>query len=203
MPSEASNFDQRLEELFHKALDLEPEARSGFLDLQCEGDKRLRASVERLLAASRDAESESFWRGSALQAEANEWSKQTDNAVPERYRLVERIGAGGMGAVYKAVRADDVYSKIVAIKIVPLSDPHLMERFRQERQILAALEHPNIARLLDGGSTADGRPFLAMEFVDGPPIDRFVKDRRLGVRETVSLFRKVCGAVSYAHRNLV
>jgi non-specific serine/threonine protein kinase/serine/threonine-protein kinase len=108
-----------------------------------------------------------------------------------------------MGAVYKAVRADDVYSKIVAIKIVPLSDPHLMDRFRQERQILAALEHPNIARLLDGGSTADGRPFLAMEFVDGPPIDRFVKDRRLGVRETVSLFRKVCGAVSYAHRNLV
>jgi eukaryotic-like serine/threonine-protein kinase len=110
--------------------------------------------------------------------------------------------------VYKAVRADDEFSKLVAIKIVQhyagqAECDAMVRRFRQERQILAGLEHPNIARLLDGGSTENGQPFLVMDYVDGLPIDRYVAGRRPPLRETLELFRTVCSAVSHAHQNLV
>jgi len=121
------------------------------------------------------------------------------------YQISREIGRGGMGAVYLATRADDEFQKSVAIKIVaaPLADDVLVRRFRRERQILAALEHPHIARLLDGGTTDDGLPYLVMEYVEGQRIDDYVRDRALPVDGIIALFRQVCGAVQFAHRNLV
>jgi eukaryotic-like serine/threonine-protein kinase len=121
------------------------------------------------------------------------------------YELLELLGRGGMGAVYLARRADDVYQKVVAIKILQrgLESSEGLARFRSERQILAGLEHPNIARLFDGGNTEDGRPFLVMERIEGIAIDRFADLKRLTVDERLDLFCKVAGAVQFAHQSLV
>jgi non-specific serine/threonine protein kinase/serine/threonine-protein kinase len=120
------------------------------------------------------------------------------------YRIIRELGRGGMGSVYLAERADGEFDKQVAIKFIggPLSDP-LLRRFREERRILAALDHPNISRLLDGGTTDDGRPYVVMEFVQGVPIDSFCEQRRLDVRARIALFQQVCAAVQYAHQRLV
>lgn len=203
MQSDPPNSGDIIESLFQEALDTPPKHRAAFLNYRCGDDIRLRARVERLLRASSTADDERFWQGSALQAEANGVAEELDSSVPDRYRLLERIGAGGMGAVYKALRADDEYTKVVAVKIVQANDPRMVERFRKERQILARLEHPGIARLLDGGSTRDGRPFLAMEYVEGVPVDRYLAIKKLALSEKLVLFRKICAAVSYAHSNLV
>jgi serine/threonine protein kinase/tetratricopeptide (TPR) repeat protein len=127
---------------------------------------------------------------------------------PERrigaYRILRELGHGGMGTVYLAARADDQYQKRVAIKTIRgLDSEEVLRHFRRERQILAALDHPNIARLFDGGSTDDGLPYFVMEFVEGQPIDDFCDERRLSVHERLRLFRGVCAAVQYAHSNLV
>ncbi|MEJ0039027.1 MAG: serine/threonine-protein kinase [Gammaproteobacteria bacterium] len=121
------------------------------------------------------------------------------------YRVAEMIGAGGMGDVYKAVRDDDQYRAEVAIKVMraDVRNPLAEQRFRTERQILAALDHRNIARLLDGGTTASGLPYVVMELVAGEPIDRYCEARKLGVPERVRLFLQVCAAVAYAHQRLV
>ena len=121
------------------------------------------------------------------------------------YRLVEIIGTGGMGDVYKAVRDDDQYRAEVAIKLMraDMRNPLSEQRFRNERQILAALDHRNIARLLDGGTTPQGLPYVVMELVAGEPIDRYCDARSLGARERVQLFLQVCAAVSFAHQHLV
>jgi serine/threonine protein kinase/tetratricopeptide (TPR) repeat protein len=129
-------------------------------------------------------------------------------AQPERrigpYRVLRELGHGGMGTVYLAARADDQYQKRVAIKVVRgLDSAEVIRHFRRERQILAGLDHPNIARLLDGGTTDDGLPYFVMEHVEGEPIDRFCDERRLTVHERLGLFRGVCEAVQHAHRNLV
>jgi tetratricopeptide (TPR) repeat protein len=204
MPSDQTDdFWQRVEQLFQEAWDLETPARAAFLAEACGGDQRLRDAVENLLHASTEAEANPLWNETALRNEARFLATAEDTTALERYRLIERIGAGGMGVVYKAVRADDEFSKLVAVKIVQDSDPATVGRLRQERQILAGLEHPHIARLLDGGTTADGRPFLVMEFIAGLPIDRYVAERQPPVRELLELFRKICAAVSYAHRNLI
>ena len=118
------------------------------------------------------------------------------------FRLLDVIGRGGMGAVYLAERADGEVSQRVAVKLLPPGAGDVQrERFLQERQILATLAHPNIARLLDAGHLEHGQPFLAMEYVDGKPIDMFTA--RLGVRQKITLFLKVCAAVAYLHRNLI
>jgi len=182
---------------------MEAATRPAFLAKACHGDQRLRHAVEDLLRASTQAEANPLWNETAIRNEARFQAANDDATTLDRYRLIERIGAGGMGVVYKAVRADDEFSKLVAVKIVQDSDPVTAARLRQERQILAGLEHPNIARLLDGGTTADGRPFLVMEYVDGVPIDRYVAERQPPLRELIELFRKICSAVSYAHRNLI
>jgi serine/threonine protein kinase len=117
------------------------------------------------------------------------------------YRLVEEIGRGGMGAVCRAERADGQFEKQVAVKLLAgdLVTPRSIERFRKERQILAGLEHPYIARLLDGGLSEDGVPYIVMEYVGGIPVDRYRREQALGVRETVQLYVKICDAVEYAH----
>ncbi len=128
--------------------------------------------------------------------------------LPERfgpYRVLAHLGSGGMGSVYLAERDDDQFRKQVALKVIRAGSvlPEMLRRFRSERQILAVLEHPGIARLLDGGVTAEGVPYFALEFVEGVPIDRWCDDRQLGIRDRLALFLKVCDAVAYAHRNLV
>jgi eukaryotic-like serine/threonine-protein kinase len=119
--------------------------------------------------------------------------------------VVSEIGRGGMGAVYRAVRADDQYQKEVALKLVlaETGSEETLERFRKERQILARLDHSNVARLLDGGATEEGRPYFVMELVQGERIDRYCDRKNLGVRERLEIFRSVCSAVQYAHRNLI
>jgi len=129
-------------------------------------------------------------------------------AVPHRvgsYRLLREIGAGGMGTVHLAERDDETFQKRVAIKLVRpgLDHEELVRRFLTERQILADLDHPGIARLLDGGTTPEGRPYLVMEHVEGVPIDVHCRERHLDVRARIALFRRVCAAVGYAHQHLV
>ncbi|REJ75160.1 MAG: hypothetical protein DWQ30_19335 [Acidobacteria bacterium] len=139
-------------------------------------------------------------------ADANELTARTENPrLIDRYRLLSVLGRGGMGVVYRAERADDQFQKEVALKLLPmgLETPEGRRRLLIERQILARLEHPGIARLLDGGVTEEGTPYLVMELIDGRPIDAACVEDRLSTRERVELFLEVCAAVDYAHRNLV
>src|SRR6185437_1150814 len=121
------------------------------------------------------------------------------------YRILAEIGGGGMGQVYRAVRADDEYRQEVAIKVVRagVDAEFVAQRLRTERQILASLAHPNIARLLDGGTTDEGVPYIVMELIDGDPITRYCSGRRLDVRARLELFLDVCSAVQYAHQRMV
>jgi serine/threonine protein kinase len=121
------------------------------------------------------------------------------------YRLLERVGSGGMGSVYRAERDDEEFRKQVAIKVVSrgMNMEFILRRFRQERQILAGLSHPNITMLLDGGATPDGLPYFVMEFVEGKPILAYCEDKDLSIREPLVLFRTVCAAVQHAHKNHV
>ena len=197
-----------VEDLFHRALELPGRERKAFLVAQCRGDERLRSAVECLLTSDEAAEEQTFWQGSALQAEGKHDSPTGTLRVGQLlgdYRVVEVIGEGGMGTVYRAVRADAEYEQAVAIKVVRggFDSAALAERFRQERQILAHLNYRHIARLLDGGTTRDGLPYLVMEFVKGQPISRYCEDHKLGITQRVRLFRQACSAVEFAHQRLV
>lgn len=192
-----------LERLFHEIADLDPEARRRWLEEHCP-DPALRAEVEAL--AEHDAHAEEFLSRPVLKLAAE---LQPPAAAPREtvgaWRLVRPIGRGGMGTVYEAERLDGEVLQRAAIKFVPLAvrSQAVLESFRQERQILADLNHPNICRLIDAGTTADGSPYLVMELIEGVPIDAWCRERRLGVRQIVELFLKVCAAVSHAHRHLV
>lgn len=137
---------------------------------------------------------------------SSEWSlEDLSGTACGPYRLTRRIAAGGMGTVYEGQRSDGQFTQRVAIKLVKrgMDSDEILRRFWAERQVLAALNHPNIGRLLDGGATADGRPYLVMEYVEGLPIDEYCDRNRLGVVQRLRLFRTVCEAVNYAHQNLV
>ena len=200
----SSDHWQRLEELFHTALELEPAQRAEFLDRSCDGDAALRREVEALLNSSE--KSWGFFQ-KPLQATAEQVSATAETSQQlGPYRIVRLIGEGGMGKVYLATRADKLYEQQVAIKLVQthvgrMGD--LLMRFSSERQILANLAHPNIARLLDAGISPDGAPYLVMEYIEGVPIDKYVAANALSVRARLELFQTVCSAVEYAHRNLV
>ena len=198
-----SSDPHHVEEIFHRASDLSPEQRAAFLgELP---DATLRRRVEELLVASAEAETIDDWEAPAILLEAKSTVDQHRAERVDRYKLLEPIGSGGMGIVYKAVRADDAFSKLVAVKIVhtAAADPEVLRRFVQERKILAELEHPNIARLIDGGATGQGSPLLAMEYVEGIPLARYLAGRNPGIAARLELFAKICSAVSYAHRNLI
>ena len=196
---------QRVNDLFIDALEQPAEARAGWLDAQCGGDDELRREVASLL----DADAPADPAGSVARAVEHALAESL-NAGPlpmqtvGPYRILREIGQGGMASVFLATREGDDFQQRVAIKVVRgLLGGEALRRFRAERQILASLEHPCIARLLDGGATADGVPYLAMEYVDGLPIDQYCGDHHLTVRERLQLFCRVCDAVSHAHRNLV
>ena len=189
--------------ILERALEIEPGGRAAYLESVCSGDRALRREVDSLIA-SNEAASTDFLEFSApapLDAVAESLAGKRIGA----YEIVEEIGHGGMGSVYRAVRADDQYQKQVAIKLVRggLGDAFRRHRFKAERQILADLDHPNIARLLDGGTLEDGQPYVVMEFIQGQPIDEFCESHKLAVSARLRLFRTVCSAVAYAHRHLV
>lgn len=192
-------------EIAEAALQLAPEKRASYLDSVCR-DPSLRKSVESLLLSHEEAGE--FIKEPALVSYASMFAEGNTEAWIGRqigpYRLVQEIGEGGMGIVYRAVRADEEYKKQVAIKLVKagLDSKASLARFKAERQILADLEHPNIARLLDGGTTM-GVPYFVMEFVEGRPIDEYCNVKDLFIEERLKLFRIVCSAVQYAHENHV
>src|SRR6185295_3586415 len=141
----------------------------------------------------------------AVVALGEENARESEGRRVGPYRLIREIGRGGMGAVYLAARDDQQYESEVAIKLVRpgLDTEFILKRFRRERQILARLQHPNIARLLDGGTTEDGVPYLVMEYVDGSWITRYAAGKKLNVLERLRLFLPVCAAVEHAHRTFI
>src|SRR5829696_10380540 len=214
---------QRLDAMLDAALELDPAAQAAFLDQACAGDPELRADAEAMLA---DAGAATFLDTPAAAFAAPLLPTQggtegggtrggdkggatpaapPDGAIVGPYRVVRELGRGGMGAVYLAERADGQFEQQVALKLIKrgMDSEEIHRRFLAERQILARLSHPNIARLLDGGVSADGRPYFAMEYVDGAPITAHCDERRLTIDERLRLFRGVCSAVGYAHQSLV
>ncbi|MGB2901387.1 MAG: serine/threonine-protein kinase [Candidatus Acidiferrum sp.] len=197
---------RQIEDLFHTALDCEPGRRAVFLDSACAGDASLRKDIESLLSSYEKGsftETPAFAEGIKLLEENEERSHTGQNIGP--YRVIRKIGQGGMGAVYLAARADEAFQKKVAIKLIKRGQDSedVIQRFRSERQILASLDHPNITRLLDGGTTEDGLPYFVMEYIQGQPIDTYCDSHKLGITERLRLFQDVCAAVHYAHQHLV
>lgn len=194
----------RIEDVFNGVVERPLHEQESALDDACAGDSELRAAVQRLLSAHNSAESRV--RGVVDRAVVS--TATSPDRVGEKvgpYDLIRPIGEGGMGSVYLARRTDDVHGAEVAVKILKQSviDAERIRRFRAERHILAELSHPGVARLLDGGATEDGAPYLVMEYVDGTPIDDFCAAHELRPRQILELFRKVCDAVAYAHSRLI
>ena len=207
MPQSADSW-QRVKEVFDRVVDLPRGERTALLERACNGDQALRREVESLLQA--DADASTFIEKPALPIARDVLDMISGNEpVVGRqfgaYRIVRELGRGGLGTVYLAARADDQYQKEVAIKVVRrgLDTDDILQRFRAERQILAQLEHPNIARLIDAGSTDDGLPYFVMEYVEGQSITAYCETKNLPTRERLDLFRTVCSAVTYAHQHLV
>jgi serine/threonine protein kinase/tetratricopeptide (TPR) repeat protein len=198
---------QRINEMFHAALVLDCEERSAFLVAECDGDDALRVNVEALLTSHHEAEG--FIQGSVFADAAELLVEDEAQAMIGQhiglYKIIREIGRGGMGTVYLATRDDDQYEKQVAIKVVKrgMDTDLVLDRFRNERQILAGFDHPNIARLFDGGSTENGLPYFIMEYIEGQTIDEYCDGQRLSTAARLELFRTVCSAVQYAHQNLV
>lgn len=199
---------QRVKELLGPALELDPASRADYLDQACGSDPTLRPDLELLLAAERRAGPDFLSDPIILEVLPLELPGHTDAWVGRRlgpYQIVEEIGAGGMGEVYRAVRADDEYRKEVAIKLVRAGQESgfVVSRFKNERQILASLDHPNIARLLDGGTTQEGVPYFVMELIEGERISKYCDRHRFSTTERLKLFLQVCSPVQYAHQHLV
>ncbi len=200
----------KIKAIFLEAMALDPTARARFLAEKCGGDDSLRREVEELIRA--DAEAENPMSRPAIAQQATDFFA----ALPETadpligqmigaYRLTAELGRGGMGAVYLAERADGEFRRQVAVKLVKrgMDSDFILKRFRQERQVLAALSHPSIARLLDGGTTGDNLPFFVMEYVKGLPLYRYCDDENLSIGERLGLFCRICEAVDYAHQKQI
>ena len=195
-------WDQ-IKEIFTLALETNPADRTRFLHEACAGDDTLRCEIESLL---------SNYEGDRCfleESPASDLSSGRAKGMAGRrigsYRIIGRCGQGGMAEVYLAERADNEYRQRVAIKMVSFgaNSDEILRRFRNERQTLASLVHPNIVRLLDGGSTEEGMPYIVMNYVDGVRIDEYCDTRRLTIPERLCLFRTVCEAVQYAHDHLI
>ncbi|MEM8484116.1 MAG: serine/threonine-protein kinase [Bacteroidota bacterium] len=196
---------QAVEQLFLKALELPTDKRAAFLDDACVADTTLREELDSLLAAHDEQ------HGFLDEMDASSAVALMHDMQPEAartygaYQVVREIGRGGMGKVYLAERRDGQFSQQVALKVVKggLDTAGISQRFLQERQILAQLQHPNIARLLDGGLSTAGDPYFVMEYIDGQPLLMYCDAQRLSVDARIRLFVKVCEAVQYAHQNLI
>jgi serine/threonine protein kinase/tetratricopeptide (TPR) repeat protein len=197
---------QQVEEIFHTALDLPLTKRASYLSEVCRGDVTLRDEVVNLLAYHESGE-HAFNELIPPEAPVTDLDTMADDVDPligrriGAYRIEREIGRGGMGAVYEATRADKEFNKRVAIKLVKrgMDTDFILRRFRKERQILAALDHPNIAQLLDGGTTDDGLPYFVMEFIEGHPLYQYCDEHQLNITERLKLFLAICDAAHYAH----
>jgi serine/threonine protein kinase len=205
---------QRISDILEHTWEHNANDRDAFLDQACGDDLELRSQVESLLASDEDIGD--FFASSAMELAKVQAAASTGSEVPATppindgleqgphipaYRILREIGHGGMGIVYLAERADGQYRRRVAIKIVNvrIAGEDTLRRFRNERQVEAALDDPNIARLLDGGTTDDGMPYLVLEYVEGENIDRWCDARKMTVRDRLKLFQQVCAAAQYAH----
>jgi len=198
----------QLERLVLGALERPSDEREPYLRAACEGDDSLRAEAQAMLAFEREATDfltkPAAPRAAAIDHDDDATDPDVGRAIGP-YRLVERIGRGGMGNVYRAEREGGEFAQTVAVKLIRrgLDTDDVLARFRAERRMLASLRHPNIAHLIDGGSTEDGRPFLVMEHVEGADILSWCDARRLSIDDRIDLVRRVCAAVSEAHRRLI
>ena len=197
---------QRIRPILESALELDPASRPAFLDGACE-DAALRHEVDSLIAARE--QNSNFLECPAvaemvLDQNTVSVAAWTTGMKLGPYEIHSWLGAGGMGEVYRAFRADDEYTKQVAIKLVRAgqNSDFVLNRFKNERQILASLDHPNIARLLDGGTTENGVPYFVMELIEGHPIDDYCDNHKLPTSDRLKLFLQVCSAVQYAHQHL-
>ncbi|MGB8262131.1 MAG: serine/threonine-protein kinase, partial [Terracidiphilus sp.] len=191
---------QRVRELFAAAAEVPAAERKAWLRRQTAGQDELYEKVARLLDASQS--SGGFLAEPAFQRPA---PPAVEGTTIGAYRVLRELGSGGMGIVYLTVRSDNVYNRLAALKVIRpelRSDP-LVRRFLAERQILARLDHPNIARIVDGGETPDGLPYFVMDYVDGQPIDQFCAARQATLEERLELIRQTCAAVEYLHANNV
>ena len=193
---------QCIRAIFDEVVAVPAEQRVPLLERKCDGDAALMAELYSLIEATEAEET--------LASIMSEEAHFQDDPVPKRksigpYELDRLLGRGGMGAVYLAHRVDGQFRQQLAIKLIdlPLSTDLYRKQFRLERQILAQLTHPFIARLLDGGVNEDGELYLAMEYIDGISIALHCKQGHLSLRDRLLLFKNVCGAVQYAHQNLV
>lgn len=209
--SMSSEHWKKIEGIVRRASDLKDEsARAAYLSEACAGDEELRHTVERLLAQGEGAETlpkDTVFDEIGMEGFAT-LLQERDPLIGGRlgaYQITTELGYGGMGAVYLAERVDGAFKQRVAIKLVKrgMDTNFILRRFRQERQILAALNHPFIARLLDGGTTSDGLPYFVMEYIQGETLYRYSDEKKLSVAERLQLFRQVCEAVAYAHSNNV
>jgi serine/threonine protein kinase len=198
---------ERLQELFSRAVDLSFTERNAFVERETADDPQLREELLGLLACDTGKSTGPLTTalGAALDATTRDQRRALIGKVVGNYKLTSVLGHGGTGTVYLAERADRQYSAQVAVKIVDTAtvQGELGMRFRAERQILASLNHPNIARLLDAGETDEGQPFLIMEYVHGEPVDRYCDRQQLDLEARLNLFLDICGAVQYAHQNLI
>jgi len=201
---------RQVEEIFQAALDLSPEDRKRYVSDVCKEDTDLRRDVESLLSqydSAGELLDEPVYGNTELSV-LESFVEEKDPMLGRRlgsYRIEKEIGRGGMGAVYEASRADNEFNKRAAIKLVKrgMDTDFILRRFRKERQILAALDHPHIAGLLDGGTTEDGLPYFVMEFIEGQPLYNYCDSNNLNVTERLKLFRAICDAVHYAHQKQV
>lgn len=199
----------QVKSLFQLVLDQPADQRQIFLEKACGADRALYLEVRNLITA--DSSSADFLSHPAMTPVSRileQAARDHEEAIPSQigpYAIQRQIGVGGMGAVYLASRADQHYSKLVAIKVIRrgMEQDRIIQRFRRERQIVASLDHPNIARLLDGGAAEDGRPYFVMEYVEGHTIDTYCDEKRLSTEDRLRIFCDVCAAVHYAHQNLV
>ncbi len=207
----SGDFLNALETLFFKALEQPIGQRDIYVAQVCAGNGALRESLEAMLRADSNTAGlihTAPWTVQQIEDQLIESPGSDPKAQPGatfgRYTLIEFLGSGGMGTVWLAERSDDEFHQRVALKLIKrgLDTDDILRRFRRERQVLAQLDHPNIARLIDGGVTDDGRPYLVMEYIDGEPIDRWCDNRRQNVRDRLKIFHSVCRAVQYAHAKL-
>src|SRR5262245_5458013 len=195
--------EPKLRELFGRALECStPEELTAYLNQVCEGDATLRARLDELLRAHHDAGS-FLLEPSASRAETIDFapSAEAPGMVIGPYKLIEQIGEGGMGAVWMALQTEPV-KRVVAVKLIKagMDSRLVIARFEAERQALALMDHANIARVLDAGTSSAGRPYFVMDLVKGAPITRYCDEHHLTPRERLELFIPVCQAIQHAHQ---
>jgi serine/threonine protein kinase len=201
----------KVKELFSEAVKLDPQERIPFLNQACAADENLRSEVLGLLSAH-DSSGDFIQHPALVDVGfmVNDVSTDTNHSAVTgqhigTYEIIRELGRGGMGAVYLASRADESFDKQVALKLIKrgMDSDAIIKRFVMERQILANLDHPNIARMIDGGTTEDGLPYFVLEYIEGTTITRYCDEHKLNTLERLKLFLQVCAAVQFAHQNLI